>query len=127
VKLIVKEFKSDIIIIFLSIPLFILVFGYIIALLWPWLSSSFSDKATAERTKIETTRSKITRLERSLEVYILDVGRYPTATEGLMVLVRNVENIQNWNGPYYRSNPTGDPVDAWGQKFYIFSLPNSGV
>jgi general secretion pathway protein G len=118
--LVVGKFKWDIIIIFISIPLSAIVLGFLVALLWPGLSNSFSDKAAADRTKIETTRSKMMHLEESLELFKLDVGRYPTSTEGLMVLVKNVESIQNWNGPYYRGNLAGDPIDAWDQKFLYF-------
>jgi general secretion pathway protein G len=118
----VGKFKRDIVIIFLGIPLTALVLGLITAVLWPWLSNSFADSATTDSAKIETTRSKLVHIEDSLDFFKMDVGRYPTNSEGLSALARNATNIPNWNGPYYFTNSIGEPVDTWGLKF-LYSFP----
>lgn len=64
----------------------------------------------SSRTK--TAKVQIESLATSLELYKLDVGRYPTSGEGLSGLVKRPPNTKTWNGPYLKGNVV--PKDPWG-------------
>lgn len=71
--------------------------------------------------KSKTARVQIKELEQALEMYKLDVGRYPSAAEGLDALVERTGNADGWNGPYLKS---GVPLDPWKNK-YRYSIPGA--
>lgn len=75
--------------------------------------------------KSKTAALQIADLEKSLEVFKLDVGRFPTSDEGLNALVAKPASVNGWNGPYIKG---GLPSDPWG-KPYAFSSPaaNGGI
>jgi len=74
--------------------------------------------------KSETAKLQIQLLAQALEMYRLDVGRYPSQAEGLRALVSAPSGIARWNGPYLR----GDlPADPWDRPF-LYRMPGaSGV
>lgn len=75
--------------------------------------------------KSKTALLQISDLEKSIELYKLDVGRYPTTQEGLDALVHAPANITGWNGPYIKGNLPNDP---WGKPYaYTSPAPNGGV
>lgn len=45
-------------------------------------------------------RCKFSDLEKSLELFKLDVGRFPTTAEGLDAMVNRPASANGWNGPY---------------------------
>jgi general secretion pathway protein G len=75
--------------------------------------------------KSKTAALQIADLEKSLELYKLDVGRYPTTAEGLDALSNKPASANGWNGPYVKGAVPNDP---WG-KPYVFTSPasNGGV
>lgn len=72
----------------------------------------------SSRTK--TAKVQIESLSSSLELFRLDMGRYPDAREGLNVLVQRPADGKNWNGPYLQKNNI--PPDPWGRP-YIYQYP----
>jgi type II secretion system protein G len=56
----------------------------------------------------------------AIDAFSTDTGRYPTAAEGLTVLISNTPSIQGWHGPYVKSMPN----DPWGRS-YVYTAPNS--
>jgi general secretion pathway protein G len=64
------------------------------------------------KAKSDTARVQIEQLVTSLDLFKLDVGRYPTAEEGLDALVRAPAALSSWNGPYIKK--AGALVDPWG-------------
>ncbi|WP_240770694.1 type II secretion system major pseudopilin GspG [Neptunomonas sp. XY-337] len=85
--------------------------------------------------KSKTAAVQIKDFEQSLEMFKLDVGRFPTTDEGLDALVNKPSSATGWNGPYLKS---GVPQDPWkraygyrypGQKgeMDIFSLGQDGA
>lgn len=62
--------------------------------------------------KSKTARLQIENLSATLDIYRLEVGRYPNDNEGLNALVENPGNLPNWNGPYLKKG--GVPKDPWG-------------
>jgi general secretion pathway protein G len=66
-------------------------------------------------------RAQIDALDKALDEFRLDVGRYPTSEEGLAVLVAPPGNEPNWSGPYLKK---GVPMDPWGRP-YLYQLPGT--
>ena len=73
--------------------------------------------------KSKTAGVQIADLEKSLELYKLDVGRFPTTEEGLNALVTKPASANGWNGPYLKG---GVPNDPWG-KAYKYTLNGGNV
>ena len=62
---------------------------------------------------------KLKQLEQSLEMYMLDVGRFPSTNEGLQALVSKPSGATGWNGPYLKGEV---PMDPWGRP-YNYKFP----
>lgn len=71
--------------------------------------------------KSKTTAVQIADLDKSLELFKLDVGRYPSSEEGLEALVKRPGNVNGWTGPYLKG---GVPTDPWGRA-YRYANPGS--
>ena len=65
--------------------------------------------------KADAARIQMTQLEAGLDLYRLDIGRYPTDAEGLDALVEAPGGLDNWNGPYLRKESA--LIDPWGNTF----------
>ncbi len=66
-------------------------------------------------SRSKTAHVQIEGLVTSLELFHIDVGRYPSTTEGLDVLVKAAGNVPGWSGPYISKNTV--PLDPWGQPY----------
>jgi len=75
-------------------------------------------------SRVKVTQVQIEQLATALESFKLEVGRYPTAKEGLPILVENTAKVANWNGPYLRKREL--PNDAWGFGFHYEIPPKRG-
>ena len=71
-------------------------------------------------SRSKTAKVQIEGLTTSLELFHIDVGRYPTTPEGLEVLVKKPDRIPGWNGPYISKNTI--PLDPWGRA-YRYQMP----
>lgn len=69
--------------------------------------------------KSKTAVVQIADLEKALEMYKLDVGRFPTPQQGLQALVQQPAGVMGWTGPYLKG---GVPADPWGNA-YQYNLP----
>ncbi len=75
--------------------------------------------------KSKTAGVQIADLDKSLELFKLDVGRYPTTEEGLEALVKRPGTVNGWTGPYLKG---GVPTDPWGHAYrYASPGPNGGI
>jgi general secretion pathway protein G len=91
----------------------ITIIGMIMALVGPRVLNYLGEsKAKAAKIQIESFSS-------ALDLYYLDLGRYPTANEGLAALTRS-NNQAGWNGPYLRGGVV--PNDPWGH-VYLYRSP----
>jgi len=52
--------------------------------------------------KSKSALIQIRDLEQALELYKLDVGRFPNSEEGLSALVDAPNDAKGWNGPYLK-------------------------
>jgi general secretion pathway protein G len=75
-------------------------------------------------SKTKTARIQINDLATTLDIYRLDVGRYPTTDEGLQALVEKPGNATNWNGPYLTKSSV--PKDPWGYDYNYRSPGENG-
>ncbi len=74
--------------------------------------------------KADAARLQISQIEAGLDLYRLDLGRYPTEREGLDALIEAPRGEDKWNGPYLRKS--GALIDPWGNAF-SYDAPTSGV
>jgi general secretion pathway protein G len=71
------------------------------------------------KAKPKIALADLKNLETALDMFYLDVGRYPTDEEGLKVLYQKPENeIPGWAGPYIKRAPK----DPWGRE-YVYKCP----
>ena len=71
-------------------------------------------------SKTKTAKLQIEELSSALDMFRLDVGRYPSIDEGLGALIEAPQTIQYWNGPYLRKKKM--PVDPWNTAYH-YSIP----
>lgn len=71
-------------------------------------------------SKIDVTRAQLEDLAAGLDLFKLDVGRYPDNREGLLALVKTSEDLKGWNGPYLRKKKL--PLDPWNND-YVYKSP----
>ena len=74
-------------------------------------------------SKVEVARAQLEDLSAGLDLFKLDVGRYPSDDEGLRVLVEGSDTIPGWNGPYLRKKRV--PLDPWNNE-YVYAVPGQG-
>ena len=92
----------------------IAILGLLASLVGPRVIKRFGD------AKADAARLQIADLGAGLDVFFLDVGRYPSTTEGLEALVIDPGSIEGWNGPYLKKSAV--PEDPWGQAF-VYKAP----
>src|SRR3979490_2914304 len=91
----------------------ITIIGLIMALVGPRVLGYLGEsKAKAAKIQIESFTS-------ALDLYYLDLGRYPNANEGLAPLTQS-NNAPGCNGPYLRGGVV--PNDPWGHG-YLYRAP----
>jgi general secretion pathway protein G len=66
--------------------------------------------------KSKTAAIQVKDIEQALEMYKLDVGRYPSTEQGLVALVQKPDGIGGWNGPYLKGGKL--PQDPWKQDYH---------
>jgi len=71
-------------------------------------------------SKIDVTRAQLEDLAAGLDLFKLDVGRYPDNREGLLALVKTSDDLMGWNGPYLRKKRL--PLDPWNND-YVYKSP----
>lgn len=92
------------------------IIALLAALVGPQLFNKLDD------SKLKSTKAQIELLGTALDSLRLDVGRYPSQSEGLTILVERpaANPPAGWKGPYLRKKDL--PKDAWGHDF-IYTIP----
>jgi general secretion pathway protein G len=80
--------------------------------------SYFGKLNSARRT---STKTQIAEIEGALDLFRLDVGRYPSAEEGLQALRTRPNGVTAWDGPYLKKDL---PMDPW-DKPYVYRRPGA--
>ena len=73
-----------------------------------------------EKAKADAAKIEIGQIGQTLDLYKLEVGRYPSTQEGLQALIAAPPGVANWNGPYWKKAAT--PKDPWGND-YRYAAP----
>jgi len=92
----------------------IAILGLIMSLVGPRVMKQFAD------AKSDTAALQVEDLGASLDLFYVDVGRYPTTEEGLDALVTAPHGDPAWSGPYLKKNTV--PKDPWGRA-YVYRAP----
>lgn len=74
--------------------------------------------------KTDTAVLQIEEFGVGLDLFHLEVGRYPTTAEGLNALVVKPENVENWHGPYLRKKKI--PNDPWSHEYNYLAPGENG-
>lgn len=94
----------------------ITIIGLIMALVGPRVLNYLSE------SRVKAARIQIQSFTNALDLFYLDAGRYPTASEGLDALVHPIGGMTSWNGPYLKGGNV--PNDPWGNP-YAYNVPGA--
>lgn len=75
--------------------------------------------------KSKTAAVQIADLEKTLELYKLDVGRFPTTEEGLDALIKRPATANGWAGPYLKGGSV--PMDPWNKPYRYTATGDSQI
>ena len=90
------------------------ILGLLVAIAAPRLISYLGS------AKADTAKIQVEKLGTVLDLYHLEVGRYPTDQEGLLALVEAPSQVEAWNGPYLKNRDS--LTDPWGRP-YVYRFP----
>ena len=76
-------------------------------------------------SKAKAAKIQIESLASALDLYFLDIGQYPSSSEGLNALVQRPGTAATWNGPYLKGNLV--PSDPWGKPYQYRSPGQYGA
>lgn len=103
----------------LELMVVLVIMGLLAGLVAPRLFGNLSQsKVKAASVQVQTLRSAVENLQ-------LDLGRYPTAEEGLSLLSKAPADpalASKWRGPYLNNEL---PLDPWDQP-YQYAIPGAG-
>jgi len=92
----------------------ITIIGLVMALVGPRVLNYLGE------SKVKAAKIQIESFSAALDLYYLDNGTYPTASEGLTALVQRPSSAPAWNGPYLKTGSV--PDDPWGHP-YVYKIP----
>ena len=78
-----------------------------------------------EKAKADAAKIEIGQISQTLDLYKLELGRYPTTQEGLQALISAPAGVNNWNGPYWKRQSL--PRDPWGNEYKYTSPAQSAA
>jgi len=99
----------------LELLVVIMIIGMLTGIVAPRFLSQIS------KSEITTARAQIESLDKSVQSFRIDMGRYPSQTESLQVLITNPTSDPRWRGPYLKS---AIPLDPWGSA-YQYAYPST--
>lgn len=73
------------------------------------------------KSEVKAARAQIDALQKALDQYRIDTGRYPASAQGLAALVQRPGDEPRWAGPYLAR---ALPPDPWGRP-YQYTSPGS--
>jgi general secretion pathway protein G len=92
----------------------ITIIGLIMAIVGPRVLNYLGE------SKVKAAKIQIESFSSAIDLYYLDMGRYPTSSDGLTALVQRPGSAQEWNGPYLKGGVV--PNDPWGHP-YVYRSP----
>ena len=97
----------------MEILVVVIIIGLLAALVGPRL---FGKVGLAKQ---KAAKAQIELFGTALDMFRLDIGRYPTTEEGLKALREKPSGVETWRGPYISKEI---PIDPWG-KPYVYKCP----
>jgi general secretion pathway protein G len=97
----------------------LVILGLLAGLVGPQVMKYLSSANT------DTARLQIADLGAALDLYRLEVGRYPTTEEGLQALIEAPPDATRWSGPYLKKNII--PKDPWNNDYQYRSPGDYGA
>jgi general secretion pathway protein G len=97
----------------IELLLVLVILGVLAAIVVP----KFSGRT--EQARVTAAHAQISTFGTALDAFEVDTGYYPKGKNGLLDLVQQPRDSQNWRGPYLKSDIPNDP---WGQP-YIYECP----
>ncbi len=73
-----------------------------------------------EQANVTSAKTQIVSFETALETFEIDLGRYPSNTEGLKALIEKPSGLEKWKQPYLTRSHI--PKDPWGND-YVYKQP----
>lgn len=98
----------------LEIMVVLAIIALVVSLTAPRLMESFG------RAKSQAAEVQMNTIKGALQLYYIDVGRYPTEAEGLTALLQAPSGAADWDGPYV--DDSEDIMDPWGRT-YLYRYP----
>lgn len=92
----------------------ITIIGLIMGLIGPRVLNYLGE------SKVKTAKIQLQSFGGALDLFYLDVGRYPSTSEGLTALARRPPGVASWNGPYLKGGTV--PNDPWNAP-YVYRAP----
>jgi general secretion pathway protein G len=71
------------------------------------------------KSESKAAQAQVASLAKALDMYRVDLGRYPTTEQGLAALSVAPTNEPKWRGPYLQKPA---PADPWGHA-YVYKSP----
>ncbi len=93
--------------------LVLVILGTLAAIVLP----KFSGRT--EQARITAAQSQLATFGTALDSFEIDNGYYPKGKNGLLDLVQQPRDAQNWKGPYLKNEI---PMDPWGRA-YAYECP----
>jgi general secretion pathway protein G len=93
----------------------VLIVGLLVGIVAPRFFGQVS------KSEITAARAQIDALDKAVQAYRMDTGKFPTSAQGLRVLVERPGDEPRWRGPYMQSEV---PLDPWGSP-YVYRLPGA--
>jgi len=101
----------------LELLVVILIIGLLTALVAPRFLGQVS------KSEVTAARAQMDALDKALQAYRIDTGRFPSAAQGLAALVTAPAGETRWRGPYLQGDV---PMDPWGTPYQYRSPGSTG-
>jgi general secretion pathway protein G len=101
----------------LELLVVILIIGLLTAIVAPRFLGQISKSETV------AARAQLDALDKALQAYRIDNGRFPSQAQGLAALVQQPSGETRWRGPYLQGDV---PADPWGAQFVYRNPGNAG-
>jgi len=95
----------------------ILIIGLLTGIVGPRLLGQIS------RSEVTTAKAQMDAFDKALQAYRLEVGHFPSTTQGLAALVAQPADEPRWHGPYLQN---AIPTDPWGTPYQYRSPGANG-
>lgn len=92
----------------LELLVVIMIIGLLTAVVAPRFLGQVS------KSEVVAARAQLDALDKALQSYRIDVGRFPTEAQGLQALATMPAGETRWRGPYLQG---AVPLDPWGSPY----------